>query len=311
MDRPLASWNDTDTTRAIIDFVDRVTTGPDAVPEAERIAVFDNDGTLWTEKPMPTQLIYVVQQWRKQADADPTLAQKQPYKAAVSGDLGWLGSAIDKHYVGDDGDLGLIIAAVAGVSADVSVEEYANSVGEFYATQKHPILGTSFADAVYRPMVELLRYLEERGFTVYIVSGGERDFMRPMTQDYYGIPPERVVGTALGLQYDEDTSEVRYTAALDFFDDGPQKPVRIWSRVGRYPLLAGGNSNGDMQMLDFACKHGGLGLLLHHDDDTGRGDVPYEKGAETALSGASDRGYTVVSVKRDWTSVFPSTGEPA
>ncbi|MHA7986241.1 HAD family hydrolase [Rathayibacter sp. CAU 1779] len=301
----LESWRDGDTKRRIVEFVENVSTGDNAVPVEQRIAVFDNDGTLWTEKPMPTQLIYVVQQWRKQADADPSLAQKQPYKAAVTGDLGWLGGAIDKHYAGDDDDLRLIIAAVAGVSSDASVEEYATSVGEFYATQKHPILGTSFADTVYRPMVELLRYLEAHGFTVYIVSGGERDFMRPMTQEYYGIPPERVVGTALGLSYDEDSSDVRYTAALDFFDDGPQKPVRIWSRIGRRPLLAGGNSNGDMQMLDFARANGGLALLVHHDDDSGRGDAPYDKGAENALAGASARGYTVVSVKDDWSTVFP------
>lgn len=304
MPNELPSWADTPTRAAIVDFVERVTRGPDAVPERERVAVFDNDGTLWTEKPMPTQLHYIVQQWKAQAEADPSLAERQPYKAAVTGDYAWLGGAVDKHYEGDDSDLKLLIGSLVGVTAGMSVEDYAASVSEFYETAKHLTLGTPYADAVYAPMVELLRYLEAHGFTVYIVSGGERDFMRPMTEQYYGIPPERVVGSALGLAYDADSGDVRYIAGLDFFDDGPEKPVRIWSRIGRRPLIAGGNSNGDQPMLDFTRKGGGLALLVHHDDDTG-GDPPYDKGADRALAEASERGYTVVSVKRDWSRIHP------
>lgn len=305
MSNELPSWADTATRAAIEAFVQNVTDGPGAVPESERVAVFDNDGTLWSEKPMPTQLHYIVEQWRAQAEADPSLAEKQPYKAAATGDHGWLGGAVDKHYEGDDSDLKILIGALVGVTAGMSVEDYAASVSEFYETAKHLTLGTPYSDAVYAPMVELLRYLERHGFTVYIVSGGERDFMRPMTQQYYGIPPEHVVGSALGLAFDADTGDVRYTAGLDFFDDGPEKPVRIWSRIGRRPLIAGGNSNGDQAMLDFTRAGGGLALLVHHDDDSGRGDTPYDKGADTALAEASERGYTVVSVKRDWTRVFP------
>jgi hypothetical protein len=156
-------------------------------------------------------------------------------------------------------------------------------------------------------MVELLRYLEAHGFTCYIVSGGDRDFMRPMTQAYYGIPPEHVVGSALGLEYDEETNQVRYGTTFQFMDDGPEKPIRIWSRIGRRPLLAGGNSNGDLQMLRFVQEHSrSLSLLVHHDDDTGRGDAPYDKGAEDALAAASEHGFTVVSVKDDWATVFPA-----
>ncbi|MFF2273507.1 HAD family hydrolase [Agromyces sp. NPDC058136] len=306
MPNELPSWADTPTRAAIVDFVERVTTGPDAVPEAERVAVFDNDGTLWTEKPMPTQLHYIVEQWKVQAAADPSLAERQPYKAAVTGDYAWLGGAIDKHYTGDDSDLKILIGALVGITAGMSVDDYATSVSQFYETAKHLTLGTPYADAVYAPMVELLRYLEAHGFTVYIVSGGERDFMRPMTEQYYGIPPERVVGSALGLSYDADSGDVRYTAGLDFFDDGPEKPVRIWSRIGRRPLIAGGNSNGDQPMLDFARAGGGLALLVHHDDDGG-GDPPYDKGAERALAEASDRGYTVVSVKHDWSRIHPES----
>lgn len=306
----LPSWRDTPTRRAIEAFVRDVSQGPHAVPPPERIAVFDNDGTLWSEKPMPTQLHYVVERWRDAAERDPALAESQPYRAAVTGDLAWLGSAIDKHYGGDDSDLRVIIQALVGLTDGMDVEEYARSVAEFYRTARHPVLHRPYADAVYRPMVELLRYLEHHGFTCYIVSGGERDFMRPMTMDNYGIPPERVVGSALGLAYHEQDASVRYSPALAFFDDGPEKPVRIWSRIGRRPLIAGGNSNGDMPMLDFARRgpRQGLALLIRHDDPD-RGDTPYDTGAENAIAAAADRGYTVVSVRDDWADVFPDRGD--
>jgi len=301
----LPSWADGPTRDAIVEFVDSVSSGPDEVPEAQRIAVFDNDGTLWTEKPMPTQLHFIVQQWRAAAEADPSLADRQPYKAAVTGDLAWLGDAIDKHYAGDDGDVQVIIEAIVGLTDGVSVEQYASSVAEFYRTAKHLTLQRAYQKAIYRPMVELMRYLEANGFTCYIVSGGERDFMRPMSEDYYGIPPERVIGSALGLTYHEDDAEVRYAPTLEFLDDGPEKPVRIWSRIGRRPILAAGNSDGDLPMLDFARRGAvGLALLIHHDDDGERGDTPYDGGARRALAEASDRGLTVVSVKRDWSTVF-------
>ncbi|HEY2644352.1 MAG TPA: HAD family hydrolase [Galbitalea sp.] len=301
----LPSWRNGATRAAIVDFVERVSgTGPDGVPVEDRVAVFDNDGTLWTEKPMPTQLHYVVLQWAAAAKADPSLAEKQPYKSALTGDFSWLGTAIDKHYAGDDSDLGTILHALVGSNIGVSVEDYATEVESFYRDALHLTLKRPYSEAVYLPMVELLRYLEENGFTCYIVSGGERDFMRPMTMSNYGIPPERVVGSAVGLEYAD--GEVRYGSSLSFFDDGPEKPVRIWTRIGRRPILAGGNSNGDIPMLDYVQGHPfSLSLLLHHDDDTGRGDAPYDKGAEAALSSAAERHYTVVSVKDDWATVFP------
>lgn len=302
----LTSWRATETRRAIEDFVASVTTGPDAVPVEERIAVFDNDGTLWAEKPMPTQLAYVAEQWRARLEEDPSLADRQPYKAVASGDLAWIGASVDKHYAGDDSDLKVLIGAIVEVTKDLSVDAYATSVSEFYRTAQHPTLGRSYGATIYQPMVELLRYLEAHGFTCYIVSAGERDFMRSMAEDYYGIPPERVIGSAYGLTYDGESGEVRYGASLAFFDDGPEKPVRIWSRVGRRPIFAAGNANGDMPMLDFTlAARPGFGLILHHDDDSGRGDVPYDKGAEQALAEAGARGYTVVSVKQDWSDVFP------
>ena len=196
-----------------------------------RVAVFDNDGTLWTEKPMPTQLHYLLGQWKAAATADPALAEQQPYHAAVTGELAWLGEAIDKHYGGDDADLGLLIAAVSAASAGASVEEYEASVAAFYREARHLTLHSSYAQTVYQPMVELLRLLDDHGFRNYIVSGGERDFMRPMSQDYYSIPPHRVIGTAMGMEYDADDNLVRFGPKMDFFDDGTEKPVRIWMRV--------------------------------------------------------------------------------
>ncbi|MFC4138007.1 MULTISPECIES: HAD family phosphatase [unclassified Microbacterium] len=303
----LPSWRDTATRRTIVDFVESVTTGPDAVPVAERIAVFDNDGTLWSEKPVIIQLDHIIGQWAAEVKADPSLAEKQPYKAVASGDLGWIGSAVEKHYGGDDSDLKVLLGALVGLTDGMTVDEYAASVAEFFRTAKHPTLGTLFSGAVYEPMRELLRYLEANGFTCYIASAGERDFMRSVTEAYYGIPPERVIGSAYGLTYDEDARAVKFSANLDFLDDGPIKPVRIWSRIGRRPLLAAGNANGDLPMLQFAVGDGtvrrGLALLVHHDDHSGRGDAPYDGGAEKALA-ADD--VTVISVANDWEQVFPA-----
>ncbi|REJ04015.1 haloacid dehalogenase-like hydrolase [Microbacterium bovistercoris] len=303
----LPSWRDTATRKTIVDFVESVTTGADAVPVAERIAVFDNDGTLWSEKPVIIQLDYIVGQWAAAVKADPSLAENQPYKAVATGDLSWLGHAVEKHYAGDDSDLKQMLGALVGLTDGMTVDEYAASVAEFFRTAKHPTLGTPFSGAVYQPMVELLRYLEANGFTCYIASAGERDFMRSVTQEFYGIPPERVIGSAYGLTYDADARAVKYSANLDFLDDGGIKPVRIWSRTGRRPLLAAGNANGDLPMLQFAVGDGtgrrGLALLVHHDDHSGRGDAPYDGGAEQALA-ADD--VTVISVADDWEQVFPA-----
>lgn len=301
----LPSWVNSPTKREIVSFVSSTAgDGPDHVPVEERVAVFDNDGTLWTEKPMPTQLHFIVQQWAAAARADPSLAEDEPYRSVLAGDFSWLGAAIDKHYAGDDADLHQIVGALLKVTEGMSVEAYEDAVHEFYRTARHPTLDRPYNRVVYQPMVELLRYLEANGFTCYIVSGGDRDFMRPMTVANYGIPPERVVGSAVGLVYEE--GEVRYGSTFGFLDDGPEKPVRIWSRIGKRPLIAVGNSNGDMPMLKYVQKHPrSLSLLIHHDDDTGRGDLPYDTGAEDALASAHTDSFTVVSVKDDWASVFP------
>ncbi|WP_029137965.1 HAD family hydrolase [Nakamurella lactea] len=304
----LTTWRDGATKSAIVDFVARVTdkSGSDFVPAEERIAVFDNDGTLWPEKPLVIQLDFTVRRFGELAEQDPELRTVQPYQAAYEKNLGWLSESVIKHYRGDDSDFALVLKAVPKAFESVTVEAYDAKVREFFVDAANPQLKRPYLACGYGPMVELLRYLEDNGFTTYIASGGDRDFMRPIAGTMYGIPPERVVGSAVGLGYDDDDgrSNLLYKGEMDFFDDGPEKPIRIWSRIGRRPILAVGNSNGDIPMLSFA---GGpdlpaLRLLLKHDD--AEREFDYIKGAEKALELADAQDWTVVSIANDWASVF-------
>jgi len=224
-------------------------------------------------------------------------AISSPYKAAFEGDLKWLADAVTKHYQGDDTDFKALVAAVLTAHHQITVEEHADRVNGFFADAKHPTLGRPYTSCGYRPMIELLRYLEASRFTCYIVSGGGRDFMRPVTGQLYGIPPERVVGSSVGLIY-RDTS-LFTTAQPEFLDDGPMKPVRLWSRIGRRPILAAGNSDGDIEMLEFTR---GMRLLVLHDDADREFD--YTAGAEKALEQAAKDDWTVVSMRNDWATVF-------
>jgi phosphoglycolate phosphatase-like HAD superfamily hydrolase len=294
----LESWTDGPSKSAILDFVGRVTAdGPDFVSPEARVAVFDNDGTLWCEKPMYIQLDFLLRRFNEQAEADPSLRDHQPYKAAYSGDLQWLGDAVTKHYQGDDTDLKPLMGAILRAHHEITVEQHAGRVNTFFAEAKHPTLGRAYTSCGYQPMVDLLRYLEANGFTNYIVSGGGRDFMRPITSALYGIPPERVVGSSVGLVY--RGGHLYTTDQPEFLDDGPMKPVRLWSRIGRRPILAAGNSNGDIEMLEFTD---GFRLLILHDDADREFD--YTAGAEKSLKQAVTDGWTVVSMKNDWTTVF-------
>ncbi|MGW6377903.1 HAD family hydrolase [Rhodococcus sp. NPDC055112] len=310
MGADLSSWADGSTRSAIVDFVERVTTvgGPDFVEPTDRVAVFDNDGTLWCEKPMPIQLDFTVRRFAEMAAADPALQQKQPWKAANEHDLRWLGAAMVKHYNGDDGDLKLLMGAVTEAFDSVTVENYDARVRAFFAGADHPTLGRPYRGCGYAPMVELLRYLEANGFVNYIASGGDRDFMRPVAGELYGVPPERIIGSALGLSYREgaEATDLLYKAAMDFFDDGPEKPIRIWSRIGRRPILSVGNSNGDLPMLAFSGQpdRPSLRALILHDD--AEREFDYVAGAEQALDHAREKNWTVVSMKNDWTDVFSS-----
>ncbi|MGH8774690.1 MAG: HAD family hydrolase [Jiangellaceae bacterium] len=312
MDVQLSSWADGATKSAIVDFVARVTEegGPDYVEPPARVAVFDNDGTLWCEKPMPIQLDFTIWRLAEMARDDASLRQQPPWKAAYERDLPWLGAAMVKHYHGDDGDLKLLMGAVTRAFEEVTVEEYDQRVAGFFDDADHPTLGRSYRSCGFAPMVELLRYLEANGFTTYIASGGDRDFMRPIAGELYGVPPERVIGSALGIRYraQGDRTDLLYKAAMDFFDDGPEKPVRIWSRIGRRPILAVGNSNGDLPMLAFSGGQSApsLRMLILHDD--GDREFDYVAGAEHALDHAARQDWTVVSMKNDWNDVFGAPG---
>jgi hypothetical protein len=306
----LPSWNDTASRQAIIRFVGSVTdeTGQHYVPPPERIAVFDNDGTLWCEKPTPVELGFILTRLAGMADSEPALRERQPWKAACTNDYAWLGEAITKHYRGDDSDVKVIIGGILKAFNGMSMETYIQAAGAFLAEAQNPALKRRCRDAGYVPMVELLRYLEANEFTNYIASGGDRDFMRCVTEEIYGVPPERVIGSTNALRYQDGASGggLVYQENTDVFDDGPAKPVRIWSRVGRRPILAAGNSNGDIEMLQYAGGPGrrALRLLVLHDDQAREFD--YVGGAEKSLDLAERQGWTVVSMKNDWSTMFAS-----
>jgi phosphoserine phosphatase len=304
----LSTWRASPARDAILGFVERITAqgGADFVPPAERIAVFDNDGTLWCEKPMPIELGFLLERFAAMAEHDESLRARQPWKAAHERDFGWLGAAMTKHYNGDDSDVRILMGAILEAFAGHTVEQYVDGAERFLRNGAHPTLGRRLLACAYAPMVELLGYLEQHGFTNYIASGGDRDFMRPVTEELYAIPSERVIGSSNALQWtdDEHGGTVRYQAAPDIFDDGPVKPVRIWSRIGRRPILAAGNSNGDIPMLRYAGgpTRPALRLLVLHDDD--EREFAYTGGAEQALEQAAAQNWTVASIKRDWAAVF-------
>lgn len=312
----LASWRDTATRAAVIAFVESLDLDP-----AERVAVFDNDGTLWSEKPMPVQLDFLMRRFAEQAAQDPALRDRQPWKAACEQDFGWLDAAVTSHYLGDDSELRLLLEAVGKAFEGEHVESYQERVRKFFATTDHLSLGRPYRECAYQPMIELLRYLESEGFATYIASGGDRDFMRAVAGDLYGVPPERVIGSSVAVDYPvPGDRSLLLTDEVELFNDGPVKPVRIWNRIGRRPLIAVGNSNGDIPMLEFAGSGRGgdggssdgngsgggngpaLRLLVHHDD--AEREFAYDTGAEDALKRAASEGWTTLSMRDDWTTVF-------
>jgi phosphoglycolate phosphatase-like HAD superfamily hydrolase len=309
MKNNLNSWNITSTRKAILDFVTRVTdeAGPHFVPPDERIAVFDNDGTLWCEKPMYIQLDFLLRKLAAQAQLDPSLQENQPWKAAWEKDFSWLGDTITKHYQGDDSDLHVLLKGILSLSHDQPVEKIETEARDFVYNERHPNFGTLYKDCIYHPMLELLRYLENHGFANYIVSGGGRDFMRGFAMELYGIPRQRVIGSTMAYRYleTEDGSEIVQQADLDVIDDGPGKAIQIWNVIGRRPILAAGNSNGDIEMLKFTQASGKsyLNLLLLHDDP--QREFAYEQGAEKALAMASEKNWQIISMKEDFKNIFP------
>jgi len=305
---PLPSWNAGIAKNHIVDFVERVSgdTSADYVAPAERIAVFDNDGTLWCEKPLPIQADFLLRRLAEMARADPSRCGYQPYKAVVERDYDWLSGVITKHYRGDDTDLRTISGALLEAYAGMTIDEFAATASMFLRSARHPELDRPYLKCVYRPMLELLRYLEANGFSNYVASGSGRDFLRTVSEELYGIPPERVIGSTVALEFRDQlgVASIVHKSSLEVLDDGPSKPVRIWSRIGRRPILAAGNSNGDIPMLQF-CSHPerpSLGVLLDHDD--AEREYAYEAGAEESLRRARRERWTIVSMKNDWKTVF-------
>jgi len=304
----LASWHDTPTRSAIVEFVARVTEagGPDFLPAEERIATFDNDGTLWTEKPLPIQADFLLRRVGEMAQADPSLLSRQPWKAVAEKDYAWLSGVITRHYNGDDTDLQVMAAGLLAAYAGTTIDEFARIASTFLHATEHPSLHRPYVACGFRPMIDLLDFFAANGFTCFIASGGGRDFMRTVSSECYGIPPERVIGSSVGLDFKEvdGVGQIVHTARPDFLDDGPEKPIRIWNRVGRRPIAACGNANGDIPMLTFAGgdSRPALRLVVRHDDSEREFD--YVAGAEKALQRAQTDGWTVISVKNDWRTVF-------
>ena len=308
MSRPISLWHDTPTRQAILEFVSAVTTpgGQDFLEPEARIATFDNDGTLWCEKPMYIQFDYFLRELARAAEQDAGLRVKQPWKAAWEKDYGWFGAAVTKHYQGDDSDFQIFLGGILSLVKDKPVEQVEADAKAFIETEFHPELGIRYQDCIYQPMVELLAYLADNGFTNYIVSGGGRDFMRGFAQDLYGVPRERVIGSTVAYHYEETESGARIVQRpeLAVIDDGPGKPVQIWNVIGRRPILAAGNANGDIEMLKFAesSGHRFLNLLMLHDDD--QREYAYQSGAETALALAAGRNWQIVSMRSDFRQIF-------
>jgi phosphoserine phosphatase len=286
----LPGWNDGPAKRAVLEFVRAATTPGDAfVPPAERIAALDNDGTLWCEKPLYMQADFLFRRFREMVREDPSRAAEQPYKALVEGDKAWLADVY--AHVPE------LVASVTEAYEGITTEAFDAAAREFFASATHPTLGVPYTRLAYRPMLELIDLLGASDFAVYICSAGGRDFVRAVCEEVYGLSRDRVIGSATTLEYRD--GDLYRTAGLEQpVDDGPGKVVHIWARTGRKPLLAGGNADGDVAMLETAR----FALLVHHDD--AEREFAYDAGAEKALAAAKAQGWTVVSVKEDFKTVF-------
>lgn len=301
---PLPSWNEGAAKQSIVDFVKRVTdpASPDFVPEAERIAVFDNDGTLWAEQPAYFQLLFAIDRVKALTPEHPEWTKKQPFKAVLDGDMEALAAA---------GEHGLI-EIVAATHAGTTTAEFEAIVESWLATARHPTTGRPYTEMVYQPMLEVLDYLRFNGFKTYIVSGGGIEFMRPWTEAVYGIPPEQVVGSRIVTKFEmrDDSPVLVRLPEIDFVDDKDGKPVSINSHIGRRPIAAFGNSDGDLQMLQWTAAGDGPSFCLYvHHTDAER-EWAYDREShfgrlDKGLNEAAKRGWTVVDMKNDWNVVFP------
>jgi len=300
----LPSWNDGAARQSILSFVAAVTRegSPDFVPLPQRIATFDNDGTLWVEQPMYTQLVFALDRVKALAPMHPEWKDKQPFKAALEGDL--------KALVGS-GERGLL-QLITVTHAGMTTEEFETIVKDWLAKARHPRFNRPYTDLVYQPMIELLAYLRANGFKTFIVSGGGVEFMRPWSEPVYGVPPEQVVGSTIKTRFQMrgDVPVLFRLPDIDFIDDKAGKPVGINEFIGRRPIAAFGNSDGDLQMLQWATKAGDrrrLGLIVHHTD--AEREYAYDRKSpigrlDIALDAANANGWTLVDMKNDWNQIF-------
>jgi phosphoglycolate phosphatase-like HAD superfamily hydrolase len=300
----LPSWNDTPPKKAIVTFVERVTRdgSPDFVPVAERIATFDNDGTLWAEQPIYFQLLFAIDRVKTLAPQHPEWKDKEPFASLLKGDVK---AALA---VGEKAILELVMATHAGMTT----AEFEKIVKNWIATAKHPKTGKRYSEMVYQPMLELLAYLRANGFKTFIVSGGGIEFMRPWTEKVYGIPPEQVIGSSIKTTYEVRDGKplIVRLPELNFIDDKAGKPVGINQHIGRQPIMACGNSDGDFEMLEWTTAGTGLrfGLLVHHTDD--KREWAYDRDShigklDHGLDEGPRRGWTIVNMRDDWRVIFP------
>jgi phosphoglycolate phosphatase-like HAD superfamily hydrolase len=306
---PLPSWNDTASKKAIVAFVEKVTTpgSPEYVDPAERIATFDNDGCLWSEQPMYFQAFYIFDRIKTLAPQHPEWKDKEPFASVLKGDLkGALAG----------GEKALLEMAMA-THAGLSDEEFRKVVGDWLATAKHPKTGMAYNEMVFQPMLELLAYLRAEGFKTFIVSGGGIDFLRVFAEKTYGIPPEQVVGSSIKAGYEvrDGKPVIVKLPEMNFIDDKEGKPVGIHQHIGRRPIFAAGNSDGDFQMLEWTTAGEGarFGMLVHHDD--GDREFAYDREShigklDRGLDEGPNRGWTIVSMKDDWKSIYPDNAKP-
>ncbi|MBK8831743.1 MAG: haloacid dehalogenase-like hydrolase [Saprospiraceae bacterium] len=301
---PLPSWNEGATKKSIVDFVTKTTTAGaiDFIPVADRIACFDNDGTLWSEQPMYFQMAFVMDRVKALAPQHPEWKDTQPFKAAIEGDVQTALSGGEKSMVD------MLIATHAGTTT----EEFNKIVKDWIATSRHPKTNQPYTEMVYKPMLELLAYLRSNGYKTYIVSGGGIDFMRPWTESVYGIPPEQVIGSSLKLKYEmrDDGPVVYRLPEVNFINDKAGKPVGIEQHIGRRPVFTAGNSDGDYEMLQWTSTATGyprFGMLVHHTDEVR--EWAYDRTShigklDKGLNDAPKYNWLIVDMKQDWKKLY-------
>lgn len=300
---PLPTWHGGNTKQAIVQFVEKVTTPGSAefVPPEQRVAVFDNDGTLWSEQPMYVQLAFALDRVKVLANERPELLEKNLFRAIATGDHEYLRKISERE----------VVELVIETHANMSTDEFDKIVKDWIVTAEHPVYRRPYKECVYMPMVELLEYLRSKQFKTFIVSGGGIDFMRPWVESVYGIPPEQVIGSSVKLRYQLRDAEpvIMRLPEIDFVDDKSGKPVGIQRHIGRRPILAFGNSDGDYEMLQYTTSGAGtrLGVLIHHTD--AKREVAYDRQSHfgrlnRGLDDAAKNGWIIVDMQRDWEQVF-------